>query len=193
MTESKNIELKQYTSSPIWYKIRGVVMVLVGATVACLCIVAPEVYMLGENFSWLPLLGMVVTVVGVLRCIDAFYTVTAQGFLVNMQGGVLDVVVGLLVLFAVNGIPEDLHLLLVGYLVTQGIYRNIILSIANVPNPMSNRITGIISIIFGMLIWGDWPTSAAWFLAFSLSVDISFRGWALIVLASALKKQPDVV
>jgi len=193
MTESKFIELKQFTSNPVWYKIRGVMMILVGGTVATLCIVAPNVYMLGENFSWLPVIGVVVTVVGLLRCIDALYTVTAQGFLVNMQGGILDIVVGLLVLFAVNGIPEDLHLLIVGYMVTQGIYRNVILSVAKVPNPLSNRITGIISIILGMLIWVDWPTSAAWFLAFSLSVDVSFRGWALLVLASALKKQPDEV
>jgi len=190
MTENKSTELKQFTSNPIWYTLRGSLMVLAGGTVASLCIVAPQVYMLGENFSWLPVIGIVVFIVGILRCLDAFSTNTAQGFLVNIQGGVLDVVVGLLVLFSVNGIPEDLHLLIVGYLLTQGIYRNILLSVAQVPNPMSNRITGVISIILGMLIWVDWPISAAWFLAFSLSVDVSFRGWALVVLASSIKKQP---
>ncbi|MEO1898822.1 MAG: hypothetical protein ABGX68_03405, partial [Methylococcales bacterium] len=56
-------------------------------------------------------------------------------------------------------------------------------------NPISNRITGIISIILGLMIWADFPTSAPWFLALSLSIDVSFRGWALIVLASSLKNQ----
>ncbi len=189
MTENHATDLKQFTSMSLWYTIRGVVMIFTGVAIASLCIVAPKVYMLGESFSWLPVVGITVVIVGILRCVDAYSTVTAQGFLVNMQGGVMDIVVGVLILFAVNGVPEDLHLLIVGYLVSQGIYRNILLSVAKVPNPISNRITGLISIILGMLIWLGWPISAAWFLAFSLSVDISFRGWALVALASALKKQ----
>jgi uncharacterized membrane protein HdeD (DUF308 family) len=182
-------ELRQFTSNPLWYTIRGIVMIIIGGAIASLCVVAPKVYMLGENFSWLPVIAVVVLVVGILRCLDALSTETAQGFLVNMQGGVLDIVVGILVLFGINGHPDELHLLIVGYMVSQGIYRNIILSVAKVPNPLSNRITGFISIILGVLIWIDWPTSATWFLALSLSVDVSFRGWALIVLASAIKKQ----
>ena len=131
-----------------------------------------------------------VLLVGIFRCIDALATDTAEGFLVNVQGGVFDIVVGFLILFSIGGQPDDLHLLIVGYLVIQGIYRNILLSVANIPNPSSNRITGLISILLGILIWIDWPTSATWFLALSLSVDVCFRGWALIVLASSLKKAP---
>jgi len=164
-------------------------MIFIGGAIAILCILAPKVYMLGENFSWVPVAGVLVFLVGVFRCIDALSTVTAQGFLVNMQGGILDIVVGFLVLFSISGQPDDLHLLIVGYLLSQGIYRNILLSVAKIPNPLSNRITGFISIILGILIWIDWPTSATWFLALSLSVDVCFRGWALIVLASSLKKQ----
>ncbi len=154
-----------------------------------MCLVAPNVYMLGESFSWIPVIGVVVFFVGVLRCIDAYATVSAQGFLVNMQGGVLDIITGFLVLFSIGGQPENLNLLIVGYMLAQGVYRNILLSVANVANPISNRITGIISIILGLMIWADFPTSAPWFLALSLSIDVSFRGWALIVLASSLKNQ----
>jgi len=154
-----------------------------------MCLVAPNVYMLGESFSWIPVIGVVVFFVGVFRCIDAYATVSAQGFLVNMQGGVLDIITGFLVLFSIGGQPEHLNLLIVGYMLAQGVNRNILLSVANVPNPISNRITGVISIILGLMIWGDFPASAPWFLALSLSIDVSFRGWALIVLASSLKNQ----
>ena len=189
MKSKNNTELRQFTSRPLWYRIRGTSMILIGGAIASLCILAPKVYMLGENFSWVPVAGVLVLLVGVFRCIDALATETAQGFLVNIQGGILDIVVGFLVLFSISGQPDDLHLLVVGYLVSQGIYRNILLSVAKIPNPLSNRITGFISIILGLLIWIDWPTSATWFLALSLSIDVCFRGWALIVLASALKKQ----
>ena len=165
-------------------------MIILGGGIATLCLVAPNVYMLGESFSWIPIIGMVVILVGIFRCLDAYATESAQGFLVNMQGGVLDVVVGTLVLFSINFEADNLNLLIVGYMISQGIYRNILLSVAKVVNPLSNRITGVISVLLGMLIWVDWPTSASWFLAFSLSIDVCFRGWALIVLASAIKNAP---
>ena len=189
MANIKHSDLRQFTSKPWWYITRGIGMIVIGIAVSVLCVVAPNVYMLGESFSWIPVIGVVILFVGIFRCIDALATQTAQGFLVNIQGGVLDIVTGVLVLFSISGQPEDLHLLIVGYLVTQGIYRNVLLSVAKVPNPVSNRITGFISIFLGILIWIDWPTSAVWFLALSLSIDVSFRGWALIALASALKKK----
>ncbi len=191
MNSKKNGELRQFTSMPLWYTIRGSAMILIGVIIACLCLFAPKVYMLGENFSWIPVIATIVIVVGIFRCIDAFTTVTAQGFLVNMQGGVLDIIVGFLVLFGISGEPKELNLLIVGYLLSQGIYRNIIVSVAHAANPFSTRVTGFISIILGILIWLDWPTSSPWFLALSLSVDVSFRGWALIVLASSINTEHE--
>jgi len=191
MKQNKTIELMQFSSRPRWYTIRGAGMILFGIVIAFLCITSPEVYILSANFSWVPVVALCVILVGALRCIDAFSTFSAQGFLVNMQGGILDVVVGFLVLLGINGQPEDLHLLIVGYLLSQGIYRNVVLTVAKIPNPLSNRITGVISIILALLIWLDWPTSAPWFLALSLSIDIGFRGWALIVLASSIKNNVD--
>ncbi|NOQ36944.1 MAG: hypothetical protein GQ569_13815 [Methylococcaceae bacterium] len=189
MQSIKLSELKQFTSKPKWYAAQGMAMIIFGGIIASLSILAPNVTMLGKNFSWLPIIGIIVLLVGCSRCIDAYASDSAQGFLYNMQGGILDVVVGFLVIFSLDKEPDNLILLLVGYLVSQGIYRNVLLSVAQIRNPMSNRITGLISIILGMFIWiwVDGSTSGAWFLSLSLSVDICFRGWALIVLASSLK------
>lgn len=183
-------ELKQFTSEPWWYSIRGTAMLIIGGGIAMLCILAPNVYLLSESFSWVPIIAIVIFILGFLRCIDGFTSESLQGFLLNMQGGVLDLVIGFLILFSINDEPDNLSLLIVGYMLTQGIYRNILLSAVNTRNPASSRITGIISILLGFLIWIDWPTSAPWFLALSLSIDVSFRGWALLMLASALKNNP---
>lgn len=161
-------------------------MIFIGIIIAVLCIVSPDVYMFGGDTSWAPVVGIIVILVGILRCIDGLASENAQGFLFNMQGGVLDIVVGVLVAFGGDSAVNSLNLLIVGYLLTQGIYRNILLSVAEIRNPVSNRITGLVSIILGIIIWIDLPASL-WFIAFSLSVDISFRGWALIVMASSLK------
>ena len=190
MRFSRSSEFNQFKSMPWWYTIRGIVMMLSGGGIATFCVFAPNVYMLGEKFSWIPIIAMVLIMVGILRCIDANMSQSVQGFLLNMQGGILDVIVGFLTLFAINGEPENLVLLIAGYMLTQGILRNVLLSVVDIRNPKSNRITGIISIILGIMIWGEWPTSAPWFLAFSLSIDIVFRGWALIMLASSIKQEP---
>ena len=163
-------------------------MIYVGSILAILSIVSPNVYIMGENASWIPIISLIVLVVGVFRCIDALASESAQGFLYNMQGGILDVVVGFLVFLSTEGeAANNLNLLIVGYMLTQGIYRNILLSVAEIPNPFSNRVTGLISILLGIMIWVDWPASL-WFIAFSMSVDISFRGWTLVVMASSLNK-----
>jgi uncharacterized membrane protein HdeD (DUF308 family) len=181
-------ELIQFTASPWWYTLRGSAMILIGVIIAILSLVSPDVYMLGEHASWLPVIGFIVLLVGILRCVDGLASETAQGYLFNMQGGILDIVVGFLVFFSNDSTDvNNVNLLIVGYLLTQGIYRNVLLSVAEIRNPLSNRVTGAVSIILGILIWIDWPTSM-WFIAFSLSVDISFRGWVLIVMASTLKR-----
>ena len=163
-------------------------MIYVGSLLAILSLISPNVHIMGESASWIPIISLVVLVVGVFRCIDALAAGTAQGFLYNMQGGILDVVVGFLVFLSTEGeAANNLNLLIVGYMLTQGIYRNILLSVAEIPNPFSNRVTGLISILLGIMIWIDWPASL-WFIAFSMSVDISFRGWTLIVLASSINK-----
>ncbi len=96
MQSIKLSELKQFTSKPKWYAAQGMAMIAFGGIIASLSILAPNVTMLGKNFSWLPIIGIVVLLVGCSRCIDAYASDSAQGFLYNMQGGILDVVVGFL-------------------------------------------------------------------------------------------------
>jgi uncharacterized membrane protein HdeD (DUF308 family) len=188
MTSNITAELVQFIEKPKWYTIRGKAMVFIGGVLAALCIAAPNVYMLGKNASWVPVIGIIVLLVGIMRCIDGLASETAQGLLFNMQGGILDIVVGFLVVFSTSDEVNYLNLLIVGYMLTQGLYRNILLSVAKIRNPLSSRVTGLISIILGIMIWIDWPASM-WFIGFSLSVDISFRGWALIVMASSFKNE----
>lgn len=189
MKSTNSHELRQFTSKPWWYSVRGGVMIFVGGIVATLCLFVPNVHMLGESFSWLPVTGVIVFILGLLRFLDAFTSKSLQGYLLNMQGGILDTVVGTLILFGISDEPDRLIYLIAGYLFTQGILRCVLWSAVIIDNPISTRITGLVSIILGFLIWYGWPSSTTWFLALSISVDISFRGWALLMLATSLRKE----
>ncbi|WP_150047966.1 hypothetical protein [Methylomonas rhizoryzae] len=188
MIKSKiTAELIQFTARPWWYTIQGFAMIAVGIIIAVLCIISPNVYMISNDASWGPAIGIILVFIGALRCIDGISSENAQGFLFNMQGGVLDFITGMLVASSNTNSSSSLNMLIVGYLLTQGIYRNILLSVAEIPNPLSNKVTGFVSILLGIIIWAVSPESL-WFIAFSLSVDIGFRGWTLITMASSLKE-----
>lgn len=164
-------------------------MILIGIVLTSLSIIAPDVRMLGENFAWLPANGFVLIMLGLLRFLDAYVAKSLSGNLLNTQGGIIDSVVGALILFSVSGTPEQLIYLVSGYLIIQGIQRNKLLSIARQHFSPFKGLSGLISVLLGFLIWLEWPLSAAtWFLSFSLSIDLILRGWALLIFAKSLTK-----
>jgi uncharacterized membrane protein HdeD (DUF308 family) len=137
-------------------------------------------------------------VVGVLHCLDGFLSLRSlrtghnsytprAGY--NLHSGIFDAVVGFLVLFSVGEEPVLLALLISGYLMTQGLARVILSFLLPFHNPMSARISGVLSLLLGFLVFLQWTSPAAWFLSLSLSAEIASRGWALIQLADSLKDQ----
>jgi CHASE2 domain-containing sensor protein len=64
MTGNNYTELVQFSSRPLWYTVRGVVMIALGSLIAALCITSPDVYILSANFSWIPAIAMVIILLG---------------------------------------------------------------------------------------------------------------------------------
>lgn len=180
-------EYKEFAADPKWYTLRGVIMLLFGGFVALMSLLAPDVQKVGGVFSWMPMIGFCLLILGGLRCLDGYMAKSMQGFILNMQGGILDCVIGAIIILSSKQDPIKFSYMVTAYLLTQGILRNVLLHAFKVEHPSSNRITGMVSILFGILVWLHWPTEAAWFLAFALSIDIMFRGWALIKLASSIR------
>lgn len=188
MPSEKNSGLKLFTVSPWWYTIRGIPMLLLGGGIALMCLYASDINMIGAKFPWFLAMGIILLIVGILRVIDAYVSDSVPGFLLNMQGGILDIIVGAFILSTIDGEPRMLSHLIAAYMLAQGLFRNIFISVITISNPITNRITGLISIILGILIWFSWVTLDSWFLGFALSIDVSFRGWGLIMLASSMRK-----
>ena len=171
---------------PWVYMARGWVMFLLGATLVVLTALKPHVKILSQDFSWLPVIGGLLMVVGILRCLDGFLSLRSARAGYNLHSGIFDAVVGFLVLFSVGEEPVLLALLISGYLMTQGLARVILSFVLPFRNPTSTRACGVLSLILGFLVFMQWTSPAAWFLSLSLSVEIASRGWALIQLAGAL-------
>ncbi len=49
-------------------------------------------------------------------------------------------------------------------------------------------ISGIVSLLLGILIWRQWPLSGAWAIGLLVGINICFSGWSLIALGTAARR-----
>lgn len=172
--------------------LRGSLMLLIGFGLVLGTVFKHDVIIFQvRDFSWLPVCGFVVLAVGLLECFDAFIAKELGDFFLNLQTGVLDAVVGGLILFSISGDPARLSLLISAFLIIKGIFRLTLSYATQIPNIFSASVGAVVSIILGLLIWLEWPSSAGWFLAFCLSTEIGLRGWAIMMFAFWIKAQKE--
>jgi uncharacterized membrane protein HdeD (DUF308 family) len=175
--------------NPRIYKFRGWLMLLAGTLLLILTALKPHVVLYFNDNSWLPLIAFVLIIMGILRFLDGVLAPQSTRFHLNWQGGIFDLVVGFIVVTSVGKEVILLILLVACYLITQGLIRLISSCYLRIENPKSTRIAGLVSLLTGLLVWAQWPSSAAWFLSLTLSVEIVSRGVALLQLAHALENQ----
>ncbi|MFA5923285.1 MAG: hypothetical protein WC856_18680 [Methylococcaceae bacterium] len=172
--------------------IRGALMLVIGVGLVLATVFKPDVVIMQvRDFSWLPVCGFVVLAVGLLECFDAAIAKKLEDFFLNLQNGVLDVVVAGLIIFSIGDDPARLSLLITAFLIVKGIFRLTLAYTTQIPNIVSTSVGAVVSIILGLLIWLKWPSSAGWFLAFCLSAEIALRGWALMMFAFWIKTQNE--
>ena len=130
--------------------IRGSLMLFIGVALVAGTLFKHDVIIFQvRDFSWLPVCGIVVLAVGLLECFDAAIAKELGDFFLNLQTGVLDVVVGGLILFSIGGDPARLSLLIAAFLIVKGIFRLTLASATQLPNRVSTSVGAVLSIILG--------------------------------------------
>lgn len=171
---------------------QGVVIMLMGITLVMLSTVRSDVIILSaKELSWLPASGMVILALGLLECLDAFLAKETRDFLQNLQVGVLDAVIGMLIILSVADDPARFSMMISTYLIVRGIVRIALIYALQLPRAALSSIGGFLSIIMGFMIWMGWPSTAGWFLSLCLNIEIAVRGWAIIIFALWVKKQKE--
>ena len=173
--------------------IQSTTLLLAGCFMALASVVNPDAVVLSaRSFSWLPVSGIFIFVLGVLECIDAFLAKQQRDFTQNLQVGVLDVVVGALTIASVSGTVARLSMMIAAFLIVRGMVRIGFVYALKLPHKFSTTLGGLVSILLGILVFQQWPTEEGWFVSLSLNIEIAFRGWAGISFALWVKKQNKV-
>ena len=171
--------------------IRGIVLLGCGILISILTLFKPDVMVFhARDTSWLPISALLLLVLGLLECFDAIIAKELKDLILNIQIGLLDVVIALLIIFNASN-ANALSLLVAAFLIIKGSFRIILSYAMNRSNSFSTRVGAAISILLGFLITIQFPSSAGWFLAFCMSVEIALRGWAVLVTALWLQAQQE--
>ncbi len=85
-----------------------------------------------------------------------------------------------------------LTVLLVAYFVVEGVWK--IIAAFNY-RPASAwvwmLISGVLSLLLGLLIWNQWPVSGMWAVGVLVGVDLISTGLSMVMLGSALRRVPQ--
>ena len=163
-----------------WFLALGALMVVLGVIVIGTPAVATLA--LGKLLGWILVIG------GVVQIVHAFKVKEWRGFLFELLGGVLYLLVGLMLVYDPLGGALALTLLLAIFLVVQGVFQ---VFMAFRVRPARNwswlLASGIITLILGLLIWSKWPSDALWVVGLLVGIHLISSGWSLIMLALAAR------
>jgi uncharacterized membrane protein HdeD (DUF308 family) len=86
-----------------------------------------------------------------------------------------------------------LTLLLLAFFVVEGVWK-IVSSFSYRPASgwVWMLVSGVVSLLLGLLIWNQWPVSGMWAVGVLVGVDLLSTGVSMIVLASALRRITQV-
>jgi uncharacterized membrane protein HdeD (DUF308 family) len=162
-----------------WCLAVGIVLVLVGLY----CIWAEALATAVSVF----VLGGVLFVAGIAQIVGAFLARGAGHIILMLLVGVLDVIIGLMLIEHPLIGALAITLLIAALLVFGGIFRFFTALLLQLPGYGWIAISGVISIVLGILLWMQWPVSAFWFIGFAVGLSFVFEGLSLSSFAWKLK------
>ncbi len=164
-----------------WFIALGVVMLILGIA----AIVEPlmATVAVARVFSWIFLIA------GIIRIIYAVQSRSDRGFWLKLLIGILYVTTGILLLSNVFGAALTLTVAFGAVILGQGILEVIAAFKARPdPNWVWTLVSGLLAIVLGILIFYQWPFSAAWLLGVFVGVNLMFTGICMIVVPLLLRR-----
>jgi uncharacterized membrane protein HdeD (DUF308 family) len=162
--------------------ILGVIAIVLGF----LCMLAPLV----TGIAVALLVGCLILAVGIVRIIWAFKAETLGRGLLRGAIGVLTLVCGLFLVSDPLLATGFLTILLSAYLIADGICE---IAAGTQLKPASGWgwmvFGGILSILLGLMIWGQFPLSGAWAIGILLGIKLLFIGLMMVTVSSAVRAE----
>jgi membrane protein HdeD len=159
----------------------GVLLVILGVASILTPAVAGSVVVI--------VIGVILVAAGIVPVVRALKTPDQLEKGLSLTLGIITALAGIAVIAQPIFGLAFLSLLLVGYFVTEGIWKMVV---AFRYRPTTGWIwlllSGAMSLILGLLIWEQWPISGMWAVGVLVGINLLGTGLSLVALASTLKK-----
>lgn len=129
-------------------------------------------------------LGWTLIIGGLVGIGVSLFLIGRGGFWIGMLGGLLAVVAGLVLLRNPEATLLALSLAIGAVMLLNGVFR----LVAAVQHPAARGamvFSGVLSLLLGLLVFTQWPTSALWLVGTLLGVQLLIDGAALIIVGRA--------
>lgn len=169
----------QLTKNWGWFLFIGIMMLIVGF-ICC-------VYLGFSTLVSVYMISFIILFSGILQVFHAFYTKGWSGFFLWLLAGILYIAAGV-ISFMYPITAAVIFTYLLGFLlIVAGVFR-LIVGFQNKSVSGWGWIVaaGIISILLGIMIIKQWPTSI-WVLGMFFAIDLMFQGWSWIAIGLGLK------
>lgn len=174
-----NPETKKATG---WLIALSILMILTGIVAIAL----PGI----SSVTFTLMLGWLLLFSGIVQIVKALRSRPIRGFWLSLIVGILYVIAGLTVVF--NPVPAVLALTwLFGFML---IFEGVITIVAAFVNKAGRHLSwivaldGIITLILGILVLSQWPTSAIWLIGLYIGISILISGISLLVVALSTRR-----
>jgi uncharacterized membrane protein HdeD (DUF308 family) len=166
----------------VWFFALGILLLILGLIATGLSLLATLVSVV--------IIGWLLFVSGVLHIAHAFRVRDWGGFFLELLIGVLDLVVGgMLVIHPAAG-ALTLTLVVAAFFIIGGLYQIIQALFLRLPNWGWALISGLVSVLLGVLLWTEWPVSGLWFIGFCVGIGLIFRGLTWLIVALTARSLP---
>ncbi len=127
-------------------------------------------------------LGAVVIVAGIVQIVEAFRSGHVGSFFMHLLIGVLDIVVGLLLLRAPFFLAASLTLLFASYFMVSGVFRIVGAATVRTRSWGWMAFSGVVSLLLGLWVFWQLPVATFYLIGAFIGIDLIFTGWAMVML-----------
>ncbi len=172
--------LEDFQKNRGWFLALGILLIVAGSLAIIYDVAATMLSVL--FFGWL------LVIMGAIEAVQSFWQPKWGGFFLHLIVGILAVVVGFHLVSAPEAGALILTLIMAIYFIVIGIFRIISAIAMRFPYWGWVLVSGIITLILGILIKSQWPMSGLWIIGLFIGIDMIFSGWSYVMLSLAAKK-----
>jgi uncharacterized membrane protein HdeD (DUF308 family) len=162
-----------------WVIFAGITMLLLG--------IVAVIYDVTATIASVVLFGWLLLLAGFMQIVHAFQVRTWSGFFLYLLDGIIRATVGTLLVLYPGAGALSLTLVLSFYFIVGGLFKTFGSIALQFPSWGWSVASGLVSVVLGVMLAMQWPTSGLWFIGFAVGLDLILYGWALLMFAAAVK------